>query len=414
MKKPFPLWLFCLILFAVVTVIIGVNVVKMLNSGVVPVVTNVPVEDYENTAVSDAENAQITVEPADSDTETALAEETAAVPAENEDAESGQPAETEPEPESEPEPEPETLTADGLHVHTYRDGVCTGCGQKPVFCTGFLPEEYYTPAVNQGSLVRYAYTVTAYADHSNSMYNKEMLIYLPYGYDQSKQYNVLILLPDGDGTEDSWLNKDYVYGDIVMNGKNIVDRMIEKGDREPCIIVCPQVETPFCQGLVAAVYQMKDELRDFIVPYIVDTYSTYASDSSIESLHEARGHFGLGGASNGALVVYDSGMRFDFDLFSSYMALSGNGQPWNTVGIIQLDIFRSLPIQCLFTGAGSSGDWQQNYTQIGYDYFIQNEPRLKEGINAWHVDVEGEHVWKVWLTGLYNALPLMFQESTVA
>ena len=95
------------------------------------------------------------------------------------------------------------------------------------------------------------------------------------------------------------------------------------------------------------------------------------------------------------------------------MALSGNGQPWNTVDIIQLDPYRTLPIQCLFTGAGSTNDWQQNYTQIGYDFFIQNEARLKEGINAWHIDVEGDHEWKVWLTGLYNALPLLFQESSV-
>ena len=403
MKKRFPLWLFCLILFAVVTVIIGSNVRKLATSGVVPVVTSVPVEAYESPAVTNAQDAQITVEPADIETETLPAEESPAIPAESEVS----------EPEPSAEPEPEAPAEEGIHVHTYRDGVCTGCGQKPVFCTGFLPEEYYIPASNQGSLVRFAYTVTAYADHSNGTYNKELLIYLPYGYDETKPYNVLVLVPAGEGTENDWLNKDYQYGDYVINGKNIVDNMFEKGDCEPCIIVCPQVETPFCQGLTAGIYQMRDELRNNILPYIVDTYSTYASDSSLESLQAARSHFALGGPSNGALFVYEGGMRYNFDLFAGYMALSGNGQPWNTVDIIQLDPYRTLPIQCLFTGAGSTNDWQQNYTQIGYDFFIQNEARLKEGINAWHIDVEGDHEWKVWLTGLYNALPLLFQESSV-
>jgi len=106
-------------------------------------------------------------------------------------------------------------------------------------------------------------------------------------------------------------------------------------------------------------------------------------------------------------------MRKDFDLFGGYMALSGNGQPWNTVDMIQMEPFRDLPIQALFTGAGTYGDVQQYYTEIGYDHFLQYEPRLKDGVNAWRVDVEGEHEWKVWLTDLYNALPLLFQECTV-
>jgi enterochelin esterase-like enzyme len=163
------------------------------------------------------------------------------------------------------------------------------------------------------------------------------------------------------------------------------------------------------QGLTAAIVQMQDELRETILPYIVGHYSTYAKDGSIESLQKARSHFGLGGLSNGAWVTYEGGMRHDFDLFGSYCAFSGNGEPWKTVSAIQSGDFANLPVDCLFTGAGSMNDWQQNYTKIGFEHFVEKDSRFVEGETAWRVDVEGSHEWKVWYTCLYNAMQVMFQ-----
>jgi len=401
MKRRFPLWLICLIIFILIGVGVYVGIRKAATSGIIPVVTNMPVESFETPAPTPEATAEIVVQPEDPETSAVL------IP------ESSEPTE---EPEAEPpeeSPEPEQLTKDGRHIHTYKDGVCTGCGQKPVFCTGFLPEQYYIDAKEQGKLVRHSYKVKNYVGYGDPELDKDILIYLPYGYDEAKPYNVLVLVPGADADQDSWLNTDYSYGDIVMSGKKIVDNMIELGDCEPCIIVCTQLETLFCQGLISAIPQLSNELRDYILPYIVENYSTYAEDSSEKSIQAARSHFALGGLSNGALFTFEGGMRKDFDLFAGYMALSGNGQPWNTVDIIQMEPFKDLPIQAFFTGAGNNQDWQQNYTQIGYDHFIQYEPRVKDGVNAWHVDVDGEHEWKVWLTDLYNALPLLFQESTV-
>ena len=103
-------------------------------------------------------------------------------------------------------------------------------------------------------------------------------------------------------------------------------------------------------------------------------------------------------------------MRYNFDLFGSYTAFSGNGEPWITVTTIKHtnEAFSKLGMNCYFTGAGTMNDWQQDYTKIGYDYFLEHLPYLVEGKNAWHVDVEGEHEWKVWFTDIFNALPLMF------
>ena len=401
MKRKFPLWLLCLILFLLIGVGVYFGIRKAARSGMIPVVTNMPVETFETHAPTPEATAEIVVQPEDPETAAILTEESPA------------PTEAPEEPKPEETPEPAELTKDGRHIHTYKDGVCTSCGLKPVFCTGFLPEQYYTDAKEQGKLVRHSYRVKNYVGYGEAELDKEILIYLPYGYDEEKPYNVLVLVPGADGDQDSWLNKDYSYGEIVMSGKKIVDNMIQQGDCEACIIVCTQLETPFCQGLISAIPQLSNELRDYILPYVVENYSTYAEDSSEKSIQAARSHFALGGLSNGALFTFEGGMRKDFDLFAGYMALSGNGQPWNTVDIIQMEPFKDLPIQAFFTGAGNNQDWQQNYTQIGYDHFIQYEPRVKDGVNAWHVDVDGEHEWKVWLTDLYNALPLLFQESTV-
>ena len=120
-----------------------------------------------------------------------------------------------------------------------------------------------------------------------------------------------------------------------MCGRVILDNMFEKGICDPCIVVCPVTEIPQCQGLTASTTQLQQELREYILPYIAEHYSTYAADGTLESLKDARDHFALGGLSNGALFVYEGGMRYDFDLFGSYAAFSGNGEPWVTVTTIK-------------------------------------------------------------------------------
>ena len=142
---------------------------------------------------------------------------------------------------------------------------------------------------------------------------------------------------------------------------------------------------------------------------MAEHYSTYAADGRLESLKAARDHFGLGGLSNGALFVYEGGMCYNFDLFGSYAAFSGNGSPWETVNTIQQSSeYSELPINCYYTGAGTVNDWQIDFTRNGYNYFVEQLPQLEEGKNAWHVDVNGGHEWKVWFTDIFNALPLMF------
>ncbi len=298
----------------------------------------------------------------------------------------------------------------GVHVHSFVKGVCSVCGAKPEFLTDWLPDEFYQETNHAGTVTAVEYDTKAFAAYDQLTYHKRMNVYLPYGYDATKPYNVLVLIHGQGDNEDDWLVDTHESGGHAMCGRVILDNIFEKGLAEPCIVVTPVTETKLVQGLTAGIVQMQDELRETILPYIVEHYSTYAKDGSAAGLLAARSHFGLGGLSNGALFTYEGGMRHDFDLFGSYCAFSGNGEPWKTVSAIQSDEFAALPVDCLFTGAGSLNDWQQNYTKIGFEHFVEKDSRFVEGENAWNVDVNGGHEWKVWFTCLYNAMQVMFQK----
>ena len=419
-KKSFPVWLLCLLLFAgflflAVKLIppflaknTSVQAAVSATESTVP--ASSPEAELPETEQTDPETAD---EPVNEQSVTAeeaeiVAEEPEAVPGEDSEPET---QDTPPSDGNELVPVSDYGVPEWGHIHRYHDGVCTVCGEAPEFYTGFLPHEFYAETENAGTVELHKYEITAYP-LGYGTYNKCFNVYLPYGYDDSKPYNVLVLVHGGGGDQNSWLNDTYKYKNegIEMCGRVILDNMFEKGICDPCIVVCPVTEIPQCQGLTASTTQLQQELREYILPYIAEHYSTYAADGTLESLKDARDHFALGGLSNGALFVYEGGMRYDFDLFGSYAAFSGNGEPWVTVTTIKHTkaAFSKLGMNCYFTGAGTENDWQQNYTKIGYDYFLEHLDYLTEGKNAWRVDVEGGHEWKVWFTDLFNALPLMF------
>ena len=419
-KKSFPIWFLCLLLFAMLLFLAVKLIPPFLEKNSTVQVTMPPEESPAPVSSAEAEFPE--AEPVDAEPvgEPKAEQSVSAEPAEivADEAPAGSEESSEPETQSETmSVENELVPVSGYgvpewgHIHRYHDGVCTVCGEAPDFYTGFLPKEFYTETEKAGTVELHKYEISAYAAGYGT-YNNCFNVYLPYGYDDTRPYNVLVLVHGYGGDQDTWLNEVFPYKEegIDMCGRVILDNMFEKGICDPCIVVCPVTEIPQCQGLTASTNQLRQELREYILPYIAEHYSTYAADSSLDSLKAARDHFALGGLSNGALFVYEGGMRYNFDLFGSYAAFSGNGEPWVTVTTIKhtKEAFSKLGMNCYFTGAGTENDWQQNYTKIGYDYFLEHLDYLTEGKNAWRVDVEGGHEWKVWFTDLFNALPLMF------
>ena len=263
-KKHFPIWLLCLLLFAgflfLAIRLIPPFLAKNTAAQVVPPIADFPspvssvepeVPDEEPEAETETERS-VTAEPAEIVEEESPAVIDDSVPEGLSVPDSG---------------EAELPSASGYgvpewgHIHRYSDGICTVCGSAPEFYTGFLPHEFYTETDKAGTVELHKYEITAYPVGYGT-YNKCFNIYLPYGYDDSKPYNVLVLVHGGGGNQDSWLNDVYRYKDegIEMCGRVIFDNMFEKGICDPCIIVCPVTEIPQCQGLTASTIQLRQEL----------------------------------------------------------------------------------------------------------------------------------------------------------
>jgi enterochelin esterase-like enzyme len=140
-------------------------------------------------------------------------------------------------------------------------------------------------------------------------------VYLPYGYDKNKQYNIFYLMHGGGENENTIFSND-------VNLHNILDNMIMKGELEPLIVVTPN----FNKCDARTFYK---ELRESVIPFVEGKYSTYAKSTSpadikASRMHRAFGGFSMGSASTWAVLINC------LDIVAYYMPLSGNN--WEANG----------------------------------------------------------------------------------
>ncbi len=163
------------------------------------------------------------------------------------------------------------------------------------------PGYYLDPAEHQGKIVKESYN----GIHGTNSLN----VYLPYGYDENKQYNVFYLMHGGGENENTIFSDD-------VKIHNMLDHMIGNGDLEPMIVVTPT----FNKCSAETVY---DEVKQSIVPFVEGKYSTYAKDTTLAGLeasrmHRAYGGFSMGGGSTWNVLIND------IDYFGYFMPLSGH------------------------------------------------------------------------------------------
>eukprot|EP00833_Pecoramyces_ruminatium_P014383 jgi/Orpsp1_1/1188415/evm.model.d7180000064644.1 len=140
-------------------------------------------------------------------------------------------------------------------------------------------------------------------------------VYLPYGYDKNKKYNVFYLMHGGGENENTIFSND-------VKLHNILDHMIEKGELEPLIVVTPTFNK--CEART-----FYKELRESVIPFVETKYSTYLKSKSAEDMkasrmHRAFGGFSMGSASTWAVLINC------LDIVGYYMPLSGDN--WEANG----------------------------------------------------------------------------------
>ena len=153
----------------------------------------------------------------------------------------------------------------------------------------------------------------------NESYNginggNKLNVYLPYGYDDSKQYNIFYLMHGGGENENTLISQN----DTMV--QNMLDNMIMNGELDPLIVVFPT----FNKTEAGRFYS---EFRQSVVPFVEGKYSTYAKkDTSQASLQASRMHRAYGGFSMGSVSTW-AVLENCLDIVGYFMPLSGDH--WN-------------------------------------------------------------------------------------
>ena len=90
---------------------------------------------------------------------------------------------------------------------------CTaGSGAEPAGLPDKLPEEYMSVVPDGGTVVRIEYPSRDYASGQAEI-TTPALVYLPAGYSEEKQYDLLVLCHGIGGTENEWgfMNTPSIY-----------------------------------------------------------------------------------------------------------------------------------------------------------------------------------------------------------
>lgn len=257
------------------------------------------------------------------------------------------------------------------------------------------------PAAHQGTVVEEYYNGTT---GQNRLY-----VYVPYGYDETKQYNIFYLLHGGGENERTLFFQD----DTMM--QLIFDHMIENGEMEPMLIVTPTWNQTGADKFYT-------EFRDKVVPFVEDKYSTYAKSTSIEDLQASRYHRAYGGFSMGSVSTWGV-LCHNLDICAYYMPLSGDYRVGNWSTQQKADIITKA-IQdsglqpneyFIFCATGSDDIAYPNMTpQIEEmkkhpEYIYTSD--LSQGNFYYLVRPGGIHWWANVRHYIYDILPYFFHEE---
>ncbi len=174
----------------------------------------------------------------------------------------------------------------------------------------------------RGTIERVEYTIQ---DHQGQPWQKYANVYLPYGYDAEKPYNILYLMHGGGGNPDAWLDCSQI--------KNALDRGFFEKRAEPFIVVFPTYYDLIpsenrAEGIDAA--WENDQIRSFqkefaqdLVPAVETRFHTFAEQTDAQGLRASRGHRAFGGFSMGGGTTWYV-FLYNLDIVSTFLPLSGD------------------------------------------------------------------------------------------
>ena len=266
---------------------------------------------------------------------------------------------------------------------------------------------------------------------------KQANVYLPYGYDASKKYNVLYLMHGIGGDENEWgMTCD------TSRVKLIMDNLSYYGDIESFIVVTPNgrsAENHAANGSdYNSFYCFGQELRNDLIPYVESHYSTYASeslasagldainngtqDSVYESqkekadgnavnkaLQDSRDHRAMAGLSMGGMQTINIGIGECIDLFSYYGAFSA--APTSNVADKTAELLKdnTLPIHYFYNICGTEDNIAYGAAAAAAKNLPAACDQFVAGKNFTWQELPGIHDFNIWYLGFYNFAQIAFK-----
>ncbi len=201
-----------------------------------------------------------------------------------------------------------------------------GSGQIPEELAR-IPKDYFEPASEKGTVERLEYQTyesMSYEDRTTQL-TKTAYVYLPYGYSEEVQYNVLYLMHGGWSNETTYLGTPETPHEL----KNVLDHAIQDKSMAPVIVVCPTYnntsrEDSADYGLALRLTdQYHNELVNDLIPAVEGKYSTYAEGTSVQELKESRSHRAFAGFSMGSVTTWHT-FQYCMDYFRYFLPSSGS------------------------------------------------------------------------------------------
>ena len=293
----------------------------------------------------------------------------------------------------------------------------------------------------QGTIVALEYDCPAYAFNAllgvNEIIHKKLYVYLPYGYDETKQYNILYLMHGGGENQEYWFGKDReladgrpVFGETTQN---VLDNMIAEGLCDPLIVVGPTFYSPV-EDMEITPEQVKafadeigefnytrvedlytwffgDEIRNDIIPLVESRYSTYAGgDVSEENMIVTREHRAYAGLSMGSLTSSHAILMRNTDVIAWVGSWPGLKTNFDLFKATMEEKFADYPLKLWYNGQGVKDIAFVEHMQFHNDVTSKMTDTFTDGDNyAMVVLSDGMHSWTSWITHLYNVLLVFFK-----
>ena len=299
-----------------------------------------------------------------------------------------------------------------------------------------MKPKYTEARENRGTVEKLTYTTHDYAAEAEEpgteiLLEKDLYVYLPYGYSPDQTYNVLYLMHGAGEDERYWLSEERMGKPTCA----VLDYMMDKGEMEPAIVVSSTVNAGREPGTEAVHHQYSDtaaqqpsevpenptraanlsvypiELRNDIIPLIETKYATFTKgDVSGENLQATRAHRAFAGFSMGSITT-ENVMKDCLDIIAYFGNYSAGSDNEEFFAAMASEEFKDLPILFWYHGEGSADFALEGHKQFCAAILEKMADRVVDGENYAYVEFKGgTHAYNCWLPHMYNCLKVFFKK----